>query len=73
MRLRRMSRRRDVGFARSAKQNPADALRRFVLELSQTMGMTAAELGIRMSAAELTERRGLALVHEDEQRKANEG
>ena len=43
-----------------------------MLELSERMGMTKAELGERMSAAELMERRGLALAQYDEQRRAQE-
>lgn len=34
--------------------------------------MTAAELGLRMSAAELTERRALEMVRADEQRAEHE-
>lgn len=37
-----------------------------MLELSERLGMTAAELGIRMSAAELTERQALDKVKAEE-------
>ena len=38
-----------------------------MLELSERLGMTAAELGVRMSAAELAERQGLDRVRAQEQ------
>lgn len=41
-----------------------------MLELSERLGMTAAELGIRMSAAELHERMALDKVHAQEREKA---
>lgn len=68
-----MCRRRVAGFDQSGRTiDLAGQYRRFMLELSERMGMTAAELGIRMSAAELTERRGLEIVRNEEQRRANE-
>lgn len=42
-----------------------------MLELSERLGMTAAELGVRMSARELTERQALDIVHGQEQQKAD--
>lgn len=67
-----MSLGRAPGFALSANGVCEDPLGRFMLELSERMGMTKAELGDRMSGAELAQRRGLALVHADEQRRADE-
>jgi hypothetical protein len=43
-----------------------------MLELSERMCMTAAELGDRMSAFELMERHALELVRADEQRAEQE-
>jgi hypothetical protein len=43
-----------------------------MLELSERLGMTAGELGLRMSAAELMERRVLDEVKAAEHRKAEE-
>lgn len=43
-----------------------------MLELSERLGMTAAELGQRMSAAELIERRALDEVRAAERRRAEE-
>jgi len=39
-----------------------------MLELSERMGMTKAELGARMSARELAQRMALSQVHSDEQK-----
>lgn len=49
-----------------------DELGRYMLELSERMGMTRAELGLRMSARELTERMALDRVHASERRKAEQ-
>jgi hypothetical protein len=43
-----------------------------MLELSERLGMTAWELGARMSAAELTERRALDMVRAAEEKAAEE-
>lgn len=43
-----------------------------MLELSERLGMTAAELGLRMSARELMERQALDEVRAAERRKAEE-
>lgn len=45
---------------------------RYILELSERLGMTAAELGQRMSARELTERRALDIVRGREQERAEQ-
>lgn len=66
-----MWRRPRRGFAQGADA-PDGGLRRYILDLSERMGMTAAELGIRMSAAELMERRALDDVRAIEQEKAFE-
>ncbi len=50
----------------------AGQLRRYLLELSERLGMTAWELGARMSAAELTERRALDMVRAAEEKAAEE-
>lgn len=48
------------------------ALERYMLELSERMGMTLAELGRRMSAKELTMRRALDMVRDAERRAEEE-
>lgn len=67
-----MSRRRRPDFGRAGK-DPEGQFRRYQLELSERLGMTAWELGKRMSTAELTERRALDMVHADERRAAEKG
>ena len=45
-------------------------IRRFVLDLSERLGMTAGELGLRMSGLELRERMVLETVRQAEHEKA---
>lgn len=61
-----------VGFARDGRTiDAAGQLRRYILELSERLGMTADRLGRTMSAAELTERQALDWVHAREQAAAD--